>query len=148
MLDPCCGEGQLLDVFKERGFKTAGIELHSERAQEAQRRGHDVVQGDALQLPWPETDLLVTNPPFSLGAEFVEKALRWQVRQRIYTMLRLTFLEPVPSRRRLLIEQDPDLFILPERPAFDARGSDSVTSAWFRWPGHGRRIYLPPYRSS
>lgn len=148
MLDPCCGEGQLLDVFRERGFRTAGIELHHERAQEARRRGHEVLQGDALQLPWPEADLLVTNPPFSLGAEFVEKALRWQGRQRIYTMLRLTFLEPVPSRRRLLIDQQPDLFILPERPAFDARGSDSVTSAWFRWPGHGRRIYLPPYRSS
>ena len=58
-------------------------------------------------------------------------------------LLRLSFLEPTKSRRDLLTAYRPDVLILPRRPVFDGRGTDSITSAWFCWPGEGRIIWLP-----
>ena len=59
-------------------------------------------------------------------------------------LLRLSFLEPASGRAVLFEHHRPDVLILPRRPAFDGRGTDNITSAWFVWPGTGRLVWLPP----
>jgi hypothetical protein len=107
-------------------------------------------QGDALDRSWPLTEFVIMNPPYSHAEAFVRKAL--DVREyelppfgqgRIFALLRLSFLEPTRTRRDLLVTHNPDVLILPRRPAFDGRGTDSITSAWFCWPGRGRLVWLP-----
>lgn len=146
VLDPAAGEGAILNVAKEHGFETFGLELDPTRAKAASERGHRMNQGDALAAAWPRADLVVMNPPYSLAEEFVRKAIEHQRSywpwRGTYALLRLSFLEPTRSRRDLLKNYKPDVLVLPQRPAFDGRGTDSITSAWFCWPGKGQLVWL------
>lgn len=147
VLDPSCGEGSILDVLRERGCRTQGVELDDTRAEIARSRGHWIATDDALACAWHLADACVMNPPYSHAEEFVRKALAWRQTSptcpEIFALLRLSFLEPTRTRRELLTTYTPDVLILPRRPAFDGRGTDSITSAWTHWPGRGRLIWLP-----
>ncbi len=145
VLDPCCGEGALLDVLAQAGLKTHGLELDPGRAGEARRRGHQASQRDSLdpEAWWPRVPVIITNPPFVLAEPFVRRALSvLPARGRLCMLLRQSWQEPVGTRGALLRETLPDVLFLPKRPRYDLRGSDSVTSAWFCWPGQGRYGYL------
>lgn len=150
VLDPSCGEGAILDVFRERGHPTIGVEIDRDRALAAKARGHYVCHYDALRDPLPEADWLVGNPPYSLALDFAWKAAEWTdwaaapIPRRAALLLRLSFLEPASGRAVLFEQHRPDVLILPRRPAFDGKGTDSTTSAWFCWPGQGRLAWLPP----
>lgn len=147
VLDPACGEGAILDLFAARKMETLGLELDPARAEVAHQRGHKTGTGDALARAWPRADCCVMNPPYTLAEAFVRKALEWRNGvpgwPPFFALLRLSFLEPTETRRTLLGAYTPDVWILPRRPAYDGRGTDSVTSAWFRWPGEGRLVWLP-----
>lgn len=148
VLDPSCGEGSILDVFREQGFETLGLELDPARAEAARLRGHKTGVGDALERSWPSAKACVMNPPYSHAEAFVQKALDWRRENigwpPIYALLRLSFLEPTKSRRHMLVGYNPDVLILPRRLSFDGKGHDNITSAWFCWPGNGHHQWLPP----
>lgn len=148
VLDPAAGDGAILDVARERGFSTYGLELDPVRAEAARARGHQMGQGDALERSWPRADMAVMNPPYTLAEGFVRKALEWRQGlpgyPPVFALLRLSFIEPTQTRRDLLGGHRPDVYVLPRRPAFDGRGTDSITSAWFCWPGRGQLVWLPP----
>lgn len=60
-------------------------------------------------------DIAITNPPFALAFEFVS---HWRPRvQHLYLLLRLGFLES-EERSGYLREDEPDLYILPDRCEF------------------------------
>ena len=92
--------------------------------------------------------MAVMNPPYTLAEGFVRKALEWRQGlpgyPPVFALLRLSFIEPTQTRRDLLGGHRPDVYVLPRRPAFDGRGTDSITSAWFCWPGRGQLVWLPP----
>lgn len=142
ILDPSCGEGELLDVLREAGCRTMGYELDEGRAAEATRRGHPVEVGDALARPWsPEADAIVMNPPYgSEAGRFVQQALTWswQTGGRVCALLYLSFLEPSGERGDLFRRCPPSIYVLPRRPKFDGKGTNATGSAWFCWPGDGR----------
>lgn len=147
VLDPACGEGALLDVLRQEcRVETVGIELDKGRAEHARRRGHRVTQADALEAPWPAADHLVGNPPFNRGLAFAERAVAWSEDNggaKVMLLLRLSFMEPASGRGPFLRATRPNVYVLPERPVYDGRGTDSVTSAWFCWPGEGLYRVLP-----
>lgn len=65
VLEPSCGDGRIMDVLREYGCKALGIEYHPGRAAEARAKGHAVLLGNFLeQVPVPEFDKVVMNPPF------------------------------------------------------------------------------------
>lgn len=147
VLDPSCGEGAILDLYRERGCRTVGLELDAQRAAVARERGHQVEQVDALREPWPDAFLLVGNPPYSLAQPFVQKAAAWARKKRgrhAAMLMRLSFLEPADGRGDLFRAFPPDVLILPRRPSFDGKGSDNVTSAWLCWPQTEGVRWLPP----
>lgn len=144
VLDPCCGAGAVLDVFRERGSNVVGIEVSDERAEEARAKGHDVTIGNALDVDWPVADLIITNPPFSLAQEFAEKALRSVARGGTVAMfLRLGFLE---SKRRLSFHRahGSSVYVLASRPSFTANGKcDKTPYGWFLWgERHSRTLHF------
>lgn len=146
-LDPACGEGAIMDVVRDEypGANVWGIELHEGRAEAAGER-LQVVQGDGLEVDWGAPDLVIGNPPYTLATEFAWKAAQWAAEHDTVAamLLRLSFLEPASGRAVLFDRHPPDVLILPRRPAFDGRGTDSITSAWFCWPGRGQLVWLPP----
>lgn len=147
VLDPAAGVGELL-LAVGAGYGIA-IELDEERANKCSKASHcdEIVTGDALTLEWPDADLLIMNPPFTLARQFIERAIAWRKqdpRRTVACLARLTILES--EERRSLHQQDPaDVYILAKRPQFrpGRRGkmaTDSVTCCWAVWsPGGGGR---------
>lgn len=67
VLEPSCGDGRILDVVREHapGARTLGVEVHTDRADEARAKGHHVLNTNFLTTePDPIYDLVVMNPPF------------------------------------------------------------------------------------
>lgn len=142
ILDPACGEGELLDALgAEEGV---GIELDPDRCRAANRARHVNLcwEGDALVVDWPSADLCIMNPPFLHAQAFIERAMAWRAqdqRRTVACLARLTILES-EARRELHQRNPSDIYVLARRPKFrgDSNGTDSVTACWLVWgPGRG-----------
>lgn len=87
-------------------------------------------------------DLIVTNPPFSLAIEFLQKSLREAV--TVVYLLRLNFLGS--QKRKAFWQANPPshVLVLSRRPCFTNDGrTDSIEYAWFAWD-RGGFVTLPP----
>lgn len=139
VLDPSCGNGAILDVFKALGATTLGIEIDPDRAAEAVRRGHRVACADALTVAWPPAALKIQNPPFCLAQEFVDRCLA--VGGTTSALLRLAFLES--AERACFHEANPsDVNVLANRPSFCmvvACGAKEPCSWRATLPAHSER---------
>jgi hypothetical protein len=96
-------------------------------------RGVYVVIEDFLKYP-PEKHFRayavgITNPPFSIATEVVARMLTGCVHAIV--LQRLNWL--AGPRADIFRNNMPDLYVLPDRPAFDERGADSIEYAWFHW---------------
>ena len=78
ILDPCCGAGDALQRLAERldrpnaiPVETYGVELHRDRAEEAEKRLHRTLASDlfATSIANGAFGLLVLNPPYDWDAE-------------------------------------------------------------------------------
>jgi hypothetical protein len=149
VLDPCCGAGGILDVFQEMWPRrlTKGIEIDHGRADKAERAHRLVLRGDALTQDWPSADVIVTNPPYNLALEFIEKALHYEEvlhHEPIDKafLLRLNFLGA--QKRASFHKAHPcDVYVLPRRPSFTGGGTDATEYAFFVWgPKRGNRWFM------
>ncbi|WP_353684341.1 DUF6094 domain-containing protein [Thermodesulfovibrio sp. 3907-1M] len=88
LLDPCCGDGRILEFFKTNGFvtKSYGIELDTNRARQAGYCGKvincDIF--DAIIRPLEAFSILYLNPPYDNDKEgkrmeitFFKHAHKW-----------------------------------------------------------------------
>ncbi|MEM7072888.1 MAG: SAM-dependent methyltransferase [Pseudomonadota bacterium] len=62
VIDPCVGEGALLEPFKRKGFQVVGIDIQDQGFPDT--RVQDFMEAKASQFPKP--DLVIANPPFNL----------------------------------------------------------------------------------
>ncbi len=89
--------------------------------------------------------MLMTNPPYGSAEQFLTVGL--DVAAHVVLLLRLNFLASA-RRAHLMRSRPPDVYVLPNRPSFSGRGTDSVEYAWFHWgPGtrdRGSIVVLPP----
>ena len=80
VLEPSCGDGNILDAIRKNGGQGYGIEYHAGRADQAREKGHSVLTANFLEVePSPVYDYVLMNPPFS-GIHYikhVEHALRF-----------------------------------------------------------------------
>lgn len=143
ILEPSCGDGAILRVLRER--VPSHVELHGV---EIDRSRFDMVVGTAVVMladfltldpssaePY---DLVITNPPFSLASDFVQRSLDWLTPNGVALfLLPLSFLA---SQRRApwLAKHCPDVWPLSRRPSFTGGGTDAVDYAWMRWTKHER----------
>lgn len=136
VIDPCCGDGAILDVFAvdHPGALRLGIEIDAGRAQSAAAKHQRVICADALgPLPWGDRDAsVVTNPPFRLAMEFVERSLA-EVDGSVVMLLRLSWLAS-QSRARFIRANTPSIYVLPRRPSF---------AMFVRCDGCSWRVTLP-----
>lgn len=76
-------------------------------------------------------DLALGNPPFSHAIEFVQACMR--VSRQTCMLLRVGFLES-EDRNAWVRQHVPDIYVLPNRPAFQHGKTDSCVYAWHWWP--------------
>ncbi len=132
VLDPCAGDGALLDAVARRSvtIERLGIELDDVRAKASRS-----VCGDALAMPWPRCDSVLMNPPFSLWQVFTEKALDHGP-SRVVVLLRLGALAGQKRTgfwRGAAESWGITVHVLSRRPSFTGGGNDSSDYAWVRF---------------
>lgn len=132
VLEPSCGAGHISKVLLEHGYDVTSRDLVD--------RGFGEVQ-DFLGFWTQEWDGdIITNPPYSLALEFVEKALSIIPEgNKVAMFLKLTFLEG--KRRKSFFEKCPPLRVWVSSSRlkcamngeFDAVGGSAACYAWFVW---------------
>ena len=142
ILEPAAGEGAILNVCRQQWPNAyfGAFEIDPQRAAVCSITNPVVctnflaVDSWALMGRW---DLIITNPPFKLALPFIRHSL-----QRALTVcmfLRLNFLGS--QKRAPFWRENPcGVYVLPKRPSFTGKGTDSTEYAWFIWgAGHANR---------
>jgi hypothetical protein len=131
ILEPCAGEGAIADVLCRYPHQSVGcMDINPDC-----RMGNGV---DFLTYEDDEiVDFIITNPPFALAQEFVEKALT--LANCTIMLLRLNFL--ASKTRKEFWEKHPPtaIHVLTKRPSFTGKGTDATDYAWFVWDSTGRQ---------
>lgn len=133
-LEPCRGEKQA--IYKQ-------VDLPEE-----QKHWAEIADGiDYLEKDFGEAtmDVIITNPPFSLTTEFMEKSFReLKPDGTLVYLQRVNFLG---SKKRVPFWAEfgyPDKFpVLVPRPRFVSNDSDSTEYAWFIYDRGNRFPTLP-----
>jgi len=128
IFDPCCGTGAILHVAELAGRDTYGMELNESRAS-ASNDLRITQCADALSSDWPKHRHVVTNPPYSLAMEFIEKSKSINSSFDRAFLLRLNFLGS--QKRAAFHKAHPcDIYVLSERPSFCMAQSCSKKCGW------------------
>lgn len=88
-------------------------------------------------------DIIITNPPFKLAKEFLEKSL--QEADVVIYLLRLGFLESKKRREFHKANPPTNLIVLSERPSFVAGGTDKTAYAWYVYDPKGKLGLTQPF---
>jgi hypothetical protein len=136
--EPCAGAGWMTDVLKERGLHVVSSDIEPQR--------DDITQMDFLDsianidsLEFANVDWIITNPPFKIAADILEKSL--SITPCVAMLVRLTFLEGTKKRIDLFRKHPPSKIVMlprtkfPRGDGFKQKGTDSVTNCWLVWGG-------------
>lgn len=150
VLDPCAGEGAILDAVRDGwgDVPCFGIEADEGRAATLREKGYSCIHWDGLTTDWPpEYPLVIMNPPYLLAEAFVRHALEHAAAVgggTVAALLRLAFLEG-QARSSFHRDHPADVLALSRRPSFTGGGTDATAYAWFIWaPGRGGRWRVLP----
>lgn len=99
--EPCCGEGHISKVLEAHGYNVESTDLID--------RDFGIGGIDFLSCTGPVAKDIVTNPPYSMAAEFVEHAMDIVTDgHKVVMFLKLSFLEG-KSRRELFKKYPPKM---------------------------------------
>ena len=140
-LEPGAGEGNLIKAVRRNDIRWTALELREEcrpRLEALDVRPEIIITDkfienvpeDQKPLHGRHFDVAFGNPPFNLAMEFIEESLKYA--DTVVMLLRLNFIG-TQGRCEFMQTHAPDLYILPDRPSFDGKGSDSIEYAWFVW---------------
>jgi hypothetical protein len=132
--EPCCGDGAIVRVLEGFGYNVVATDL----IDRGLGGGRDFLREPTLAAP-----AIVTNPPFKLASEIIERAHQLCVRE-MALYLKSTFWHA--ACRRPLFERYRPALILPLswRPDFSGEGGPTMESMWCVWSGHtDQTVYEP-----
>ena len=126
-----CGKGNLVEGLKELGFDCFGTDIN-------QGREIDFVQWVDDCIPDKVSfDCIITNPPFSLKQEFIEKC--YELKKPFALLLPLTTFETL-KRQKLFRDNGIQVIFFDKRIKFETPSGRSGKSsspwfatAWFTW---------------
>jgi len=138
-LEPCAGHGDIIQAVSEKRNDViwTANELRTDTRDKLLPMVSDVHIGDYLNWKPPmRYRVAMTNPPFSLAMEVIQKS--FEVADWVAMLLRLNYLGTT-ERSEFFKYMMPDISVIPERPSFDGKGTDSIEYAWFVWGPEGQR---------
>jgi hypothetical protein len=135
-LDPCAGDGAILEAVKGvyPDSEMQGVEQDSFLVSQAAKAGFSLLKGDGLSLSWKNETVLM-NPPYREAETWVRKGIREA--DTVAVLLRLGFLSSI-KRHPLFLNHPPALvLVLSKRPSFRDDGkTDACDYAWIVWSNH------------
>lgn len=115
--EPCRGDGRIQFFLEEEKGLTC---TYSE------------ITEDKDFFEWNEgTDLILTNPPFSIAQEFIDHAL--ETCNTCIMLLRINYLGSITRHPWWKKNTPIALHVLSKRPSFTGKGTDATDYAWFVW---------------
>lgn len=139
-LEPCVGSGNISDAVKPYVRKMDWCEITT---------GRDFLTWD---FGGRRFDWIITNPPFSLAREFIDRSLARA--DHVAMLLRVNFLESQDRLKWWQSRLPTALYVLANRPGFLTRegtrvlnkqgkpGTDSCAYAWFVWSSRYSGIHV------
>jgi hypothetical protein len=143
-LEPAIGDGAIKKavndfiVYEEPQIQWTTIDIRDTKHADIVA---DYIGIDCKELCDQYFSVVITNPPYNQAMAFVEESLK---RARFVIMLlRLNWLAS-KIRAPFLRVNTPDVYVLPNRPSFDSKGTDSCDYGWFVWDteNHKSRGYI------
>lgn len=148
-LEPACGAGHMVKVLWDYFEKVEYLDAYD--------YGFGPV-GDFLKTNFApkSVDWVITNPPFRLAEEFLEKALGI-ARIGVAILARTVFLESVGRYRNIFMQTPPSRFaqfterVPMLRGRLDAKATTATGYGWFVWETsvrlkHPKLLWIPPCR--
>lgn len=152
--EPACGAGHMARVLEEYAEQVIASDVHDygigARVGSFIGEGIDVVRLD----PWIELDAIITNPPYKIGVEFIERAIADGV-PLVAMLLRTNFLDGLGKYRRVFKPHPPAIVaqfaerVPMHEERWDPDGDTMTPYAWFVWNGstpatHTRLMWIEP----
>jgi hypothetical protein len=138
-VEPCAGHGDIISAFRNlRGdINWTANEIRTDTRDKLEPMADEVHIGDFLSWQPPKRyKVSASNPPFSLAMPVILKSL--EIADWVVMLLRLNYVGS-DVRNEFFQTMMPDVYVLPERPSFDGKGTDSIEYAWFVWGPEGMR---------
>jgi len=136
ILEPACGEGAISNVLKLHGHSVISSDLYS-YAWDYGQYGIDFLETAGVAGVARDDFAIVTNPPFNLVYEFIEKAVSLRP-QKVAFLAKLSLLEG--QKRSRLLESTPlkNVWVFRKRIQMtrngeSPRGGGMIAFAWFVW---------------
>lgn len=132
--EPACGEGHISKVLEEYGYQVRSTDLID--------RGYGNGGVDFLEYTQKWEGDIITNPPYSLAMEFINKALALVgTGRKVVMFLKLTFLEGAKRYKELFSKNPPkEIWVFSSRIPCARNGNfnqegkgKAVCYSWFIW---------------
>lgn len=129
--EPACGNGAMVNVLQKKGYDAFGTDV---------TEGYDYLKTDFSK----ECDWIITNPPFSLAKEFIERSLL--LKKPFALLLKSQYWHS--ARRYELFEKNAPNFVLPLtwRPDFTGKGNSLLDMMWCVWIYDTTITYYQPLK--
>jgi hypothetical protein len=123
--EPACGSGKMLRMLELLDAEIVGTDIHE-------------TGDDFLTAALPGCDAIITNPPYELATEFIDRAMEiTRGAAGMVAMLLRTDFDHAKTRRRLFAEHPAfaKKIVLTKRIQWfeESKGSPSFNHAWFIW---------------
>ena len=127
--EPACGDGAISEVLKSLGHKVRSSDLYD--------HGYGKIGIDFLEWTKPWTHSIVTNPPFKLAEEFVEKSMELGC-DKLIMFSKLAFLEGQKRSRLLESTHLKYAYVFRKRVQLTRNGlpyknGGMIPFAWYVW---------------
>ena len=137
LVEPGVGSGNIVRAIGTERFAWLTYDIR-----DVPQVGEMHVKGDFLKVESCATpaEAVIANPPYCLAEEFIRHSRKLFPGADLVFLLRIAFLA---SASRLPLWRDigtPNIYVLPQRPSFTGRGTDSADYAWFLFPPRKRSI--------
>jgi hypothetical protein len=140
ILEPCAGNGAILHEMQGRwgmrNSKYTAVEIREEARDELEYHTDEVHIADFLTWqPTGEYDLIITNPPFSIAQQIMERCFEIADGKATFAMLLPLSFMGADKRYDFWQKHTPsDLYVISHRPSFTGgSGTDNAVYGWFVW---------------